>query len=167
MEKKKLKIAWMTFTCCEDSSIMFTEMLNDRFFDWKELFEFRHMNILQSKNELSDIQVAFLEGAICTEKEKQKLLKVREVAEHVVAIGACACAGMPSGQRNNFDEKTKSEIAPYLLKYHQLDKVSSLEEFVKVDDKVPGCPMIEDMFLKVVEKYLKLYKIVPEDTIIK
>lgn len=167
MTKNKLKIAWMTFTCCEDSSIMFTEMLNDRFFDWKELIEFRHANILQSKNELSDIQVAFLEGAICTEKEKAKALKVRGIAEHVVAIGACACAGMPTAQRNNFDENTKEDIAPYLQKYHQLDKVMALEEVIKVDDKVPGCPMIEDMFLKVVEKYLKLYKIVPEDTVIK
>jgi len=32
---KKLKIGWFSFTCCEDSTIMFTEMLNDHFFAWK------------------------------------------------------------------------------------------------------------------------------------
>ena len=161
-EQKKLKIGWFTFTCCEDSSIMLTEMLNDHFFTWKKLFDFKHFNILQSKNDISDIDVAFVEGAIAAEHDKEKLLKIRENSKYLVAIGACAVTGLPSAQRNNFDEKLKAEISPYLEKFGQNIKVYALHELVKVDDSVPGCPMVESEFLKVVDKYLKLFNISTE-----
>ena len=32
----------------------------------------------------------------------------------------------------------------------------ALKEVVKVDDIVPGCPMTEEAFLKVLNKYLKV-----------
>jgi coenzyme F420-reducing hydrogenase gamma subunit len=160
---KKLKIGWFSFTCCEDSTIMFVEMLNDHFFEWKKLLEFRHANILKSRNELSDIDVAFVEGAIASEKDKKKLLKIRKVSKYVVAIGACAVTGLPSGNRNNFDEKMKKEIAPYLLQFHQNERVFALHELIKVDDKVPGCPMVEAQFIKIMDKYLKKFNVIKEN----
>lgn len=140
---------------------MLTEMLNDNFFTWKKLLNFKHFNVLKSKNDMSDLDVAFVEGAIASEHDKEKLLKIRENAKYLVAIGSCAVTGLPSGHRNSFDDKLKAEIAPYLLQYHQNEKVYALHELVKVDDSVPGCPMVEAEFLKVVDKYLKLFKIIP------
>lgn len=168
MTKKKLKIGWFSFTCCEDSSIMFTEMLNDYFFELKKLLNFRHAKILQNKNELSNIDVAFVEGAIASKKDKKKLLKIREVAKYVVSIGSCAVTGMPSASRNNFDEKLKKEIAPYLKQFVQTEKVYALHELIEVDDSVAGCPMIERKFLEILEKYLKKFDVISEsDSIIK
>lgn len=167
VEQKKLKIGWFSFTCCEDSTIMFVEMLNDHFFEWKDLVEFRHANILKSKNELSDIDVAFVEGAIANERDKEKLQKIRDTAKYVVAIGSCAVTGLPSGSRNNFTEELKKEISPYLLQFHQSEKVYALHELIKVDDSVAGCPMIPDQFYNALEKYLKLFKVIPETASIK
>lgn len=167
MTDKKLKIGWFAFTCCEDSSIMFTEMLNDYFFDLKKLLNFRHAKILQNKNELSDIDVAFVEGAIASERDKKKLLKIREVAKYVVAIGSCAVTGMPSASRNDFSEDLKKKISPYLEQFNQTEKVYALHELIKVDDSVAGCPMNEGKFLEVLEKYLKEFKIIPENESIK
>lgn len=161
--QKKLKIGWFSFTCCEDSTIMFVEMLNDNFFKFKKYFEFRHANVLQSKNELSDIDVAFVEGAIASEKDKEKLLKIRENSKFIVAIGSCAVTGLPSAHRNSFDEKLKKEISPYLLQFDQSEKVYALHELIKVDDKVPGCPMIEAQFFAAVDKYLKHFGIIDEN----
>lgn len=161
-EQKKLKIGWFSFTCCEDSTIMFVEMLNDNFFAFKKLFEFRHANVLQSKNTLSDIDVAFVEGAIASDKDKEKLLKIRKNSRYVVAIGSCAVTGLPSGHRNNFDDKLKKEISPYLLQFDQADTVYALHDLVDVDDKVPGCPMVEKKFIEVVDKYLKKFKIIDQ-----
>ena len=162
-EQKKLKIGWFSFTCCEDSTIMFTEMLNDHFFAWSKILEFRHANVLKSKNELWDIDVAFVEGAIASDRDKDKLLKIREVSKYVVAIGSCAVTGLPSGHRNNFDEKMKDEISPYLQQFHQSDHVYALHELIQVDDKVPGCPMIEAQFVQAMDKYLKMFKVIAED----
>ncbi|MBD3156522.1 hypothetical protein GF369_01710 [Candidatus Peregrinibacteria bacterium] len=161
-KQKKLKIGWFSFTCCEDSTIMFVEMLNDNFFAFKKLFEFRHANVLQSNNTLSDIDVAFVEGAIASDKDKEKLLKIRKNSQYIVAIGSCAVTGLPSGHRNNFDDKLKKEISPYLLQFDQADTVYALHELVDVDDKVPGCPMIEKTFIEVVDKYLKKFKIIDQ-----
>ena len=69
-------------------------------------------------------------------------------------MGSGAINGSPSNYRNFFDENTKKEIEFFLKKFNHREKVSGIGEIVKVDDTIPGCPIIEDMFKKVLEKYL-------------
>ena len=154
---KKMRIGWFSFSCCEDSSILFTELLNDHFFEWAEKIEFAHCRILKSKNDLSNLDVAFVEGAIASEDDERKLKEIRQNSKYLVAIGSCAVTGMPSAQRNFFDEKTMAEIRPIMQKFGHRDKVASLKELVQVDDDVPGCPMDEAVFLQVLDKYLKQF----------
>jgi coenzyme F420-reducing hydrogenase gamma subunit len=151
----KLKVGWFSFSCSEDSTIMFAEMLNDHFEEWSKLVEFRHARFLKSKNELSDIDVAFVEGAIASEKHAEELKKIRANSKKLVAIGSCACTGMPSAQRNMFDENLKQDILPLVAHLKLNEKVVPLKEIVQVDDSVPGCPMNEAIFLQVLQKYLK------------
>jgi sulfhydrogenase subunit delta len=157
---KKLRIGWFTFTCCEDSSIMFLEMMNTRYFQWKELLDFRYCKMLKSKNVLDDLDVAFVEGAISSDRDKEKLLLIRSKAKYLVAIGACACTGGTSAQRNDFPDHIKVKIEPFLKKWDLYEKVLPLDKVVKVDDRVDGCPMVEPVFLKVLDKYLKEFKII-------
>ncbi|MFA6530579.1 MAG: hypothetical protein WCT31_02525 [Candidatus Micrarchaeia archaeon] len=157
---KKLRIGWFTFTCCEDSSILFVELLNDHYFEWKKLLDFAHVKVLKSKNDLSNLDVAFVEGAISNDHEEKMLKDIRKNCKKLVAIGSCAVTGMPSAQRNMFDETTKKEIAPFLKSYHLWEKVKKLEEIVKVDAAVPGCPMDANLFLKAVDGYLKEFEVV-------
>ena len=160
MGKKKLKIGWFSFSCCEDSSIVFTELLNDHFFEWSKVMDFQYMRILKKKNKLEGLDVAFVEGAIASEKDAGKLKKIRENCKRLVAIGSCACTGGPSAQRNLFNEEQMKEVEILMKKFRQSDKVYKLEELVKVDEKVQGCPMNEGKFLEVVDKMLKEFKIV-------
>lgn len=153
--KKKLRVGWFTFTCCEDSTIVFTELLNDRWQEWRELIDFRHARVLQSKNVLDEMDVAFVEGAISSQSQIDRLKAIRQKAKKLVAIGACAVIGMPSSQRNQFDEKTRAEIQPLLDRFSYLEKVQKLSEVVKVDADVPGCPMDPKVFLTVLESALK------------
>ncbi len=156
---KKLKIGWFSFTCCEDSSIVFTEMLNDYFGEWIKVIDFQFVRILKSKNKLEGLDVAFVEGAISSAKDAKKLKKIRENCKKLVAIGSCAVSGMPSAQRNLFDPKRKQEIEFIVQRFHMSEKVCKLTDLVKVDDQVPGCPMTEEGFLKVLNKYLKEFKV--------
>lgn len=149
---KKMAVSWVTFACCEDSSILFIELLNRHFFEWKEKMDFRYCRLLKSKgNTFDGTDVAFVEGAIATKEDAEKVKLIRKKAKKVVAIGACACTGLPSAQRNFFDEKTKKEIMMVVGRFGHLDKVQPLKELIKVDYEVPGCPMDEKIFMKVLE----------------
>jgi coenzyme F420-reducing hydrogenase gamma subunit len=160
MIKKKLKIGWFSFSCCEDSTIIFVELMNDNYFKWKELVEFRHVRVLKANNQLSDIDVSFVEGAIANDNDEKQLKQIRSVSKKLVAIGACAVKGNPSAQRNEFTEKKREEIQPYIIRWGLNQKVKTLKECVQVDDEVDGCPMSEEIFLNVLTKYLKEFGVV-------
>lgn len=157
---RKLAIGWFSFTCCEDSTILLTEMLNDHLVEWKKVVEFRYFKALKYKNSIENLDVAFIEGAISSVKQEAEVKKIRENAKYVVAIGACACTGMPSSSRNEFiDDELNDKIRWYLSNFDYSPKVKKLEDVIKVDDKVPGCPMNPKLFTEVLNKYLVLFKI--------
>jgi sulfhydrogenase subunit delta len=159
-QKKKLVVGWFSFTCSEDSTILLTEVLNDTLDEWKKVVEFRYMKALKSKNSMEGLDVAFIEGAISSEKQAEEARKIRDNAKYVVAIGACACTGMPSASRNAFtDEQINEKIAFYMSHFDYDKKVQKLSEVIKVDDQVDGCPMNVPVFMEVLVKYLKLFKI--------
>lgn len=155
MAKKKLAIGWFTFTCSEDSTILFVELLNRHYFEWRDLLEFKHCKVLKSKNKLGRMDVAFVEGAISTCEEGEQLKKIRAYAKKLVAVGACACTGMPSGHRNMFSQETMEKIRPFLKEHHLNEKVVPLSAVVKVDDSLQGCPMVPEQFVVLLERYLK------------
>ncbi len=160
MEKKKLVIGWFSFTCCEDSTILLTELLNDHYSGWKQLIEFRHMKALQMKNSIEGLDVAFIEGAISSPSQAEEVKKIRENAKYVVAIGACACTGRPSATRNDFiDAELTEKIKWYMGQFDYSKKVQKLDEVIKVDDTVNGCPMNPIIFMSIVNKYLELFHI--------
>jgi len=156
----KLKVGLFSFTSDEGCSMIFIELMNNHFSEWEKLLDFKYCKLLKTKNELKDIDVAFVEGAISTFKEEEMLKQIRKESKKIVAIGSCAVNGSPSNQRNFFSEDTKSEIKFILDNFGHREKVSPLNEIVTVDDFVPGCPMDENKFLEVLNKYLKEFKVI-------
>ena len=159
-QPKRLVVGWFSFTCCEDSTILLTELLNDRLDEWKNVIEFRHMKALKTRNSLSGLDVAFVEGAISSDSQAEEARRIRENAEYVVAIGACACTGKPSTSRNQFvSEQLNERIRWYLSHFDYDPEVRTLDEVVRVDDMVRGCPMKVPAFLQTLEKYLRLFNV--------
>lgn len=146
-DKKKIRIGWFTFTCCGDSSVVLTEMLNDHWREWKELFEFVHFRELQSQNTMGPFDIVFIEGAIANDEQKKELMELRKLSKKLVAVGACAVMGLPGGQRNTFNAKQKQEIEFLLVRFSQLPKMLKVADVVPVDAEVPGCPMDPGDFL--------------------
>jgi sulfhydrogenase subunit delta len=158
---KRLVVGWFSFTCCEDSTILFTELLNDHFDEWKKVVEFRHIKALKTKNSLAGLDVAFIEGAISSDSQAREARQIRENAEYVVAIGACACTGQPSTSRNQFaSEQINERIQWYLSHFDYGKEVRRLNEVIQVDDMVRGCPMKVPSFLQTLNNYLELFGIV-------
>ena len=157
MDKKKLIVGWFSFTCCEDSTILLTELLNEHLDEWKKVIEFQYIRPLKTKNSMEGLDVAFIEGAISSDKQAGEVKKIRENAKYVVAIGSCACTGMPSASRNSFtDDMISERIAQYMNNFDYNKKVQKLDEVIKVDDYVAGCPMNVATFLEVLNKYLRI-----------
>lgn len=156
----KLRVGWFSFSCCEDSTIIFTEMLNDHYQEWKKVIDFKSILVMQRREDLSELDVAFVEGAITNKDQEEKLKKIRSISKRLIAIGNCACVGLPAAQRNFFDDKTNTELEAILTRFAYAEKVQKLSELVTVDDMVSGCPMDERNFLKIVEKYLAEFGIV-------
>lgn len=157
---KKLKLGWFSFSCCEDSTIIFTELLNDYYKTWKDKIEFLSILVLQKRSQINNLDVAFVEGAITSDEQENKLRQIRKESQKLVAVGSCACIGMPSAQRNFFNEEEKKEIENLLIRFKHNNKVKKLSEIVVVDDEVPGCPMNEKIFLDIINKYLKEFNII-------
>ncbi len=146
----KIKIGWFSFSCCEDNTIVMTEVMNDHWQEWKKLFDFRHARVLRSKNIFDEFDIAFIEGAIASEGHAAKLREIRKISKKLVAVGACAVVGMPAGQRNYFNEQQKQEIEVLLARFAAAPKVLKVSDVVRVDAEIPGCPMEPSAFLKAV-----------------
>ncbi len=148
---EKIRIGWFSFSCCEDNTIVMTEIMNDHWEEWRKMFEFVHARVLQAKNDMGPFDIAFIEGAIGREEQAEKLKQIRDNSKLLVAVGSCAVTGMPSAQRNLFPDETKEEIEFLVERFGHLDKVLKVSEVVKVDAEIPGCPMSEDHFLETVD----------------
>lgn len=150
METQKIAVGWFSFSCCEDSTIVFTELMNDHWQEWKKIFEFRHAKVLKSNNIMGPFDIAFIEGALASPEHIEKLKDIRSRSKKLVAIGACAITGLPAGQRKNFTDEQKASIQFLVDRFGALPEVKTVEEVVAVDAKIPGCPMDTKKFLEAV-----------------
>ena len=150
----KLIAGWFTFTCCEDSTILFTELLNHHWQEWTKAIDFKYAKILRQSAGIGPMDIAFIEGAISSDAQAIKLKQIRELSKTLVAIGACAVTGQPSAQRNQFTAEQLAAIKPILDQFKYNDKVQRLDEVVKVDFSVPGCPMDEQKFITLINKII-------------
>jgi len=152
MAKKRVGV--FSITCDEGCSIYLTEIFNKKLLPWLEKCEFVYFLSIKDHTDIKDLDIALIEGVVTSQSDKELLEKIRANAKTLIAMGTCAMTTLPSGQRNNFNLDQMSQIADHLLKYHFLPKALALKDVVRVDDNIPGCPIIPEKFVEVFEKYL-------------
>lgn len=103
-----------------------------------------------------DFDIIFLEGVVVNEEDLEELKKLRVRTKKLVAIGACATDGCVPAIKNFVNNKNV-ELSVYqeseLKEMHSLDPMP-LDEFVKVDGYIRGCPMDKAEFLQFVKQTL-------------
>jgi sulfhydrogenase subunit delta len=144
----KIKIGWFSFSCCEDNTIVMTEVMNDHWQEWKKIFNFRHVRVLKSKNIFDEFDIAFVEGAIASPAQEKQVQDIRAISKKLVAVGSCAVLGLPANQRNTFTPEQKESIDFLITRFGSLPEVKKLSDVVKVDVEIPGCPMSPAIFLE-------------------
>jgi coenzyme F420-reducing hydrogenase gamma subunit len=141
MKKNKPTIGVFKYSCCagcEFQLIYFQKYILEIF----EAAEIKYCRMLQSGGtEDGPFDVALIEGAITEQWQLDQLKKVRSVSRYLIPIGSCAvCGGVPAIK--NIDEEHKVEKRVYGdTSFLHSVKALPIDQHVKVDGYVKGCPM--------------------------
>ncbi len=154
--RRKVRIATTSLSGCFGCHMSLLD-IDERLLDLIELVEFDRSPLTDIKH-CGPCDVAIVEGGVCNAENVHVLRELRANAKVLVALGACAINGGLPALRNHLDvgdcltrvyaDRTGGEVPndpelPLLL-----DKVHPINEVVRVDYFVPGCPPSGDAIWK-------------------
>ena len=142
---RKPRIGIFDFACCEGCQLQIVNMEEDILqllsvinpVEWREA-----MSDKADPNDRFDI--AIIEGSITRDEDVEKVKKIRQRADFVIALGACATIGGVNKLKNNFginDVKTTVYGAAADMPHLDTAPVKSVGEVIPVDHNVHGCPI--------------------------
>ncbi|MFH1018735.1 MAG: hypothetical protein V1798_11235 [Pseudomonadota bacterium] len=141
-EKRKARVAFFDFACCEGCQIEFTNLSEPivlGLLDHIEVVEFREAMSEKTKER---IDVALVEGSFTRESDRERLREIRDRADIVIAYGSCATLGGINAIKNHTTDYLKfvygKDAALPILASEKALPVSSV---IKVDYNVTGCPI--------------------------
>lgn len=158
--KKKVRVAFFDFADCEGCQLQLT-YLNTALLDILQHIDI--VNFREVMHERSDdYDIAVIEGSITRPHDVERIKKIREKAKILVAYGACACIGGVNGISRNYklDEAVKT-VYPNREFELETGQVKPVDQVVKVDAYVHGCPTNNNEFAQVIKSLLlgTVYKV--------
>jgi len=138
----KPRLAIFDFACCEGCQLQIVDME-------EELLELISVvDPVEWREAMSDhseeYDIAIVEGSITRLEDEERLKEIRARAKTLIALGACATIGGINKLKNRFDiEDVKHCVYGDAGDLPHLDTAptKALDEVVKVDYKVHGCPI--------------------------
>lgn len=117
--------------------------------DSTDIQEFRLASDVEGED---SYDVAIVEGYAAIEEEVEMLEEIREKAEVLVALGSCSSYGSIHSLRNFMDvEEAKEEVYPDGPEEIETPlEAVSIDNYVEVDLKIPGCPPNSDEAVEVI-----------------
>jgi len=111
-KKEKLKIGIYELTGCAGDALLILDCEKE-LLDIFNAADIHSFLMAKSDNIDGELDIAFVEGSVSTEKEKKELLDLRKRAKVVVAIGICACFGGIQAAFQSQEEWRKNFKAVY------------------------------------------------------
>ena len=153
--QSKPKIAFFDFASCEGCQLQIAN-LEETILDVAdvvEVVEFREVMTEQAER----YDIAFIEGSISRPIDEKRLKNIRKKAKILVALGACAHLGGVQRLGNQWTVKENlKEVYPTAkpadLKHNEFfeqPRHKAVDEVVKVDYVIPGCPIDRTEFIRV------------------
>jgi len=146
----KPKVAFFDFTGCEGCELQKLNCEN-------ELLDIlQHVEIVNFREATSvrrdDYDIAFVEGSISTPTDVNRIQEIRKNAKILVTLGACASTG-GLNKLKNF--QPLNEVREYVYGdkagYFDTLPVMAVDEVVRVDYKIHGCPMDKKDFMNILK----------------
>ena len=142
------------FTGCAGDQLMILNC-EDRLVDLFGAVDVLSFAMAKSDNTDEELDVAFVEGSISTEEQLEHLKDIRSRAKVLVAIGTCACWGGPQAMKleeGGFDDRYKGVYGDAEIAVSKAFEAQPVDAFVKVEMKIPGCPIDKTEFLSAISK---------------
>ena len=97
------------------------------------------------------LAIAFVEGSVGSSHDEAALRRIRERAELLVACGTCACCGGVAAANGRLCHEDMGALVygSAAARYDSLPH-RPLQDFVKVDVAISGCPIEKEEFLQAV-----------------
>lgn len=100
-------------------------------------------------NPLGEVDIAFVEGSISTPQDLERIRAIRQTAQILVTIGACATAGgiqaLRNGLANSADWVADVYASPEYIQ--SLPESRPVSAHVKVDLELWGCPVATEQVM--------------------
>lgn len=159
---KKKRVAFFDFTCCEGCQLQianFGEALLD-ILEKIDVVMFRE--VMSEKSD--DYDIAIIEGSITTPHDIERIKDIRSKADCIIAIGSCATIGGINGMKNSFSiDSVKSYVYGEDGHYFETIKTMAVNQVVKVDYLVTGCPIYPPEFVKILKFALQEIPYITKD----
>ena len=144
----KPRVAFFDFAGCEGDQLTVIN-LEEQLLD-----VLKHVEVVsfrEAMKEHSDnYDIAFVEGSCTRRADEERLKKIRASAKIVVAIGACATIGGINALKNTRPlEQVRKEVYGDKWQLHDTYAARGIDQVIKVDHYVHGCPMTKSEFVKV------------------
>jgi sulfhydrogenase subunit delta len=149
----KPKVAFFDFACCEGCQLQVVNLEDElpEVLNAVEIVQFREA--MSEKSD--DYAIAFVEGSITREKDIPRLQKIRQQAQVLVALGACATIGGVNCLKNF---QPLDEVRRYVYgdkaDWYETFAARPIDAVVPVDCYIHGCPIHKGEFVKVLKALL-------------
>jgi NAD-reducing hydrogenase small subunit len=154
----KVRIATTSLAGCFGCHMSLLD-IDERLFGLVALAEFDRTPLTDIKH-CGPCDIALIEGGVCNAENVHVLRELRSHAKILVGVGACAINGGLPAMRNHLDvgdllqkvyvERGGAKQVPNDAELPLLfDKVYPVNEIVRVDYFIPGCPPSADAIWKV------------------
>ncbi len=116
--------------------------------EWIDDYQLVYMPLVISSHSVPEVDILLVSGGIRTDEDLYNLRRAVKKANQVVAIGTCAISGgiASLGNRDDVRElflyQTERRNIPRIL-----PKCSPIDNFIEVDQYLPGCPPTPELFL--------------------
>ena len=160
---EKPKIAFFDFACCEGCQLQATN-IGEGLLDVLGSIDIVEFREVMSEKWDKDFDVAIIEGSITNLHAVERIRKIRNKSEVVIAYGSCATIGGVNGMKNSF---ALDDIRKYVYgddyQFFPTEMTRAVHQVVAVDYFVHGCPVYIPEFMTVLKAVLRRIPYVAPD----
>jgi coenzyme F420-reducing hydrogenase gamma subunit len=161
--KPRPKIAFFDFACCEGCQLQVAN-LGEALLEVLAAVDVVEFREVMSEKWDGQLDVAVVEGSITTKDAVARIERIRARTRVLIAYGACATIGGVNGMKNSYDvEAIRRTVYGDQAHFFPTIETRPLDQVVKVDYYVHGCPIYPPEFLKVLKSVLAAIPCYPPD----